>query len=261
MKKNIKMIVTDLDGTLLREDKTVSERTIAGFQRCRELGIKIVYATGRSGHSENLPGIFSTNMFDGRIVNNGAIAEAEGMVVYDRQILFNIARPFLVACEKEGLKVASQSKGMHYSNFPVSDVWPFIKNYEVVDFNTHDKDSEKIYCVQCDKDAEKFIREHLPEELYLTVARDLLGQIMHKEATKSKALVVLAGYLGINKSEIVAFGDDLNDIDMLELAGTSVAMENALEEVKKAADEICPGNEEDGIAIWLEQWVLKEENV
>ena len=247
------MIVTDLDGTLLREDKTVSERTITVFQRCRELGIKTVYATGRSGHSENLPGIFSTNLFDGRIVNNGAIAEAESMVVYDRQIPFDIARPLLVACEKKGLKVASQNKGMHYSSFAVSDIWPFITNYEVVNFKTYDKDSEKIYCVQCDTGVEKFIRENLPEELYLTVARDLLGQIMHKEATKSQALVVLTGYWGICKSEIVAFGDDLNDIDMLELAGTSVAMGNALDEVKAAADEICPSNEEEGIAIWLEQ--------
>ena len=256
MKKNIKMIVTDLDGTLLREDKTVSQRTVEAFKKCREAGIKTVYATGRSGSSENLPGVFSESMFDGRVVNNGAIAEAGGMVIYDKKVPFGIARSFLVACDKKGLKVASQSNRMHYSNFTVTDIWSYIKNYEVVDFKTHDKDSEKIYCVNCDKNAEKFIKENLPDELYLTVARDLLGQIMHKEATKSKALAALAEYWNISKSEIVAFGDDLNDIDMLEFAGTSVAMENALDEVKKAADDICPSNEDDGIAVWLEQWVL-----
>ena len=52
--------------------------------------------------------------------------------------------------------------------------------------------------------------------------------------------------------EVVAFGDDLNDVDMLRGCGTGVAMANALDEVKLAADEVCGGNDEDGVAKWIE---------
>ena len=61
---------------------------------------------------------------------------------------------------------------------------------------------------------------------------------------------------GINKAEIVAFGDDLNDIDLLTHAGVSVAMKNALESVKEIADHICDTNDNDGVAKWLEENLL-----
>ncbi|MDR2598814.1 MAG: Cof-type HAD-IIB family hydrolase [Oscillospiraceae bacterium] len=252
-KKNIKMIVTDLDGTFLREDKTVSKRTIATFEKCRKLGIKTVYATGRAGISLSM---FSPSLFDGRVVNNGALAEAGDEIVYIRNVPYEMARKVLTKCDKKGLRVASQSERKHYSNFVVSDVWDFITNFEIVDFETHDKDAGKLYCVDCDDNAAEFIRQNLHDELYLTVARDGLGQIMHREAIKSKALAALADFWNIDKSEIVVFGDDLNDIDMLQYAGTGVAMGNAVDEVKKIADDTCPTNEEDGIAVWLEQNVL-----
>jgi len=104
----------------------------------------------------------------------------------------------------------------------------------------------------------KGIEARLDDDFYLTVARDGLGQIMHKEATKSKAVAALAKQWGITRSEIIAFGDDLNDIDMLSCAGVSVAMENALDEVKTVADHICDTNDNDGVAKWLEEMGLSE---
>ena len=61
---------------------------------------------------------------------------------------------------------------------------------------------------------------------------------------------------GIKPEEIVAFGDDLNDIDMLGYAGVGVVMDNALEQVKTVADYICDTNDNDGLAKWLEENVL-----
>ena len=80
--------------------------------------------------------------------------------------------------------------------------------------------------------------------------------VMHREATKSKALLEMARVWGIEQTEIVAFGDDLNDIDLLAYAGVGVATENALDEVKAAADCICDTNDNDGVAKWIEENIL-----
>ena len=73
------------------------------------------------------------------------------------------------------------------------------------------------------------------------------------DATKEKAIEALSRQLGIPLSQIAAFGDDFNDIGMLKVCGTGIAMDNAIEEVKKAADQVCESNEADGVAKWMEE--------
>jgi hypothetical protein len=82
--------------------------------------------------------------------------------------------------------------------------------------------------------------------------------VMHRDATKSRAIAELAGIWGINRKEIAAFGDDFNDLDMFEYAGIGVAMSNAVSEAKAAADFICGSNDEDGVARWLEENIISE---
>jgi hypothetical protein len=86
----------------------------------------------------------------------------------------------------------------------------------------------------------------------MTVAVDKLAMVMRGDATKAKAVAALARHWGIAQSETVAFGDDLNDIDMLSYAGTGVAMGNA----KAVSDFICLRNEDDGAADWIERNLL-----
>ena len=69
-----------------------------------------------------------------------------------------------------------------------------------------------------------------------------------KDATKEKAITALCDYLKLSPQKIAAFGDDFNDIGMLKLCGKGIAMQNAIDEVKQVADEICLSNEEDGVA-------------
>ena len=257
MKHQIKMIVSDLDGTLLRSDKSISEPTKAVLQKCRESGIKVVYATGRGGNAEcRAP----SHLFDGRIIMNGAVARINDTIIYKRLIPYQTARPLLMACDAYGLKAASEVSDMHYSNFVVSDVWSTVTNFKIVDFSKHDVDAEKLYMLIREQNGAALdtalIEKHLGGELYLTVSKDGLWQVMHKEATKSKAIAALAQSWDIDHSEIAAFGDDLNDSDMLEYAGIGVAMENARDEVKAVADSACPGNNEDGVAEWIRNTIL-----
>ena len=76
-----------------------------------------------------------------------------------------------------------------------------------------------------------------------------------KNATKECAIEFLCSHLGISAESIIAFGDDHNDVGMLKLCGTGVAMGNAIEEVKKAADFVTLTNDEDGVAAFLENTV------
>jgi len=252
--KTPRLIATDLDGTLLRTDLSISLHTRKVLSACRAKGIKLVYDTGREAFSADrvTPGI----AFDGKITMNGAVAMIDDAVVYSRLIPYLVARPLLMACTEYGLQAASQSSAMHYANFKVSDKWPFITSFQVVDFTKHEEDAEKLYMLIRNRDDVLFIEKHLPEEAYLSVGRDGLAMVMHREATKSKALAELAHVWGIDRTEIVAFGDDLNDRDMLGYAGTGVAMGNALDEAKAAADDVCDTNDNDGIAKWLEEYVL-----
>jgi len=253
MKQIIKMIVTDLDGTLLRTDKTISDYTKLVLKKCRESGIKVAYATGRGGSSEN---IAPAELFDGIITTNGATAQISGETIYSCHLSYLIARPILIACHKRGLKIASQTSDMHYSNFVVSDVWPEITNFEVVNFLYHAKDAEKLYVYNPTPEDIQFIENRLSDNVYLVMAMDGVAMIMHKGATKSKAAAALAKFWGITAGEIVAFGDDLNDRDMLTYAGIGVAMDNALDEVKAVSDFACLSNDKDGLAKWVEENVF-----
>ena len=248
------MIVTDLDGTLLREDKSISAYTKDVINKCRMAGIKLAFATGRGTAFKVAP----KELFDGRITNNGAIAKAGDVIVYNKLIPYQVARPILMACDKQGLNIVSQA-GMHYSNFKVSDIWPWLTEFKIVDFAEHDKDAEKLYTNAPTPETTEFINSLLPEDLYSVATYDITGyllQIMHKEATKGNAVLTLARHWNIQPSEIVTFGNDLNDIDMLAAVDFGVAVENAFDEVKAAAKYICGSNEENGPAKWISENVL-----
>ncbi len=94
-------------------------------------------------------------------------------------------------------------------------------------------------------------RPYLPESLYLELSEHTIAMIMHRQATKRQAVRLLAERHGFGMEEVIAFGDDYNDIDLLRGCGCGVAVGNALEVVKEAADEVCETNENDGVARWL----------
>jgi Cof subfamily protein (haloacid dehalogenase superfamily) len=251
MTMNIKMIVTDLDDTLLRSDKTVSGYTVDVLRRCRERGIKTVIATGR-GHPE---AVAPTELFDGIIANNGANI-FEGGAELRRCIPYMDVRPLLLACHERGINIRTQYNGMNYVNYDFTELKPNETNYKAVDFADHALDCENITFEWMTPEDAEFIKLHLTANMYLKVLRGEYGMVMHSKATKSAGAAELAERWRIARSEIAAFGDDLNDIDMLNYAGISVAVANALDEVKAAAGYICGDCNDDGAAKWLEENVL-----
>lgn len=97
---NIKMIVLDLDGTLLRDDKSVSEYTIDTLKKCREKGIKVIFATVRSTTDNVAP----PEWFDGCVKKSGAVAYDGSRLVYKRVMPTDSVRALLFACSQAGIK-------------------------------------------------------------------------------------------------------------------------------------------------------------
>jgi len=250
MKQKIKMIVSDLDGTLLRTDKTISGRSKAVLEKCRKVGIKVVYATARGGTASKLA---PSQYFDARIRCNGALAFLGDVIIYEKLVPYKTVRSLLAGCNNRGLKATAEADDIHYSNFVVTDEWPIVTNFEIVDFSKFDKDAQKICIIYKNHDDIDFIKNYLTKELYLFLSRDNIAMIMHKEASKAMAISVIAKVWEIEQAEIAAFGDDVNDIDMLKSAGIGVAMGNAVEEVKAITDYVCLSNDQDGVVDWIER--------
>ncbi|MCL2707973.1 MAG: HAD family hydrolase [Defluviitaleaceae bacterium] len=251
---DVRLIATDLDGTFFKDDKTVSDYTRRVFLACREKGIKTVFATARSSSAVRL---LPEGCFDAQITMNGAAARlADGSRIYGALLKREAAAPLLLACDARGIRVASQVDKKHYANFDVQKEWDWITDWSYADFSRPEADAEKIYALVRGPEDSDFIKNNLPQEAYYVESRDNFAMVMHKDATKSKALAALALHWGIGHEKIAAFGDDLNDIDMLRFAGYGVAVENALSETQAAASRRCGSNEADGPARWIEENIL-----
>ena len=246
---SIKMIVLDLDGTFLRDDKTVSEKSISVLKRLRARGIKTVFATVRGVSAQN---IVPCDLFDGFVRMCGAEALADDIKVYKRYISTKKVKSFLSILDEAGIRITVESKGSHYANFNVNDIWDWVICFSDTDFPTLDIEAEKLIAFPNTIYDIDFIKKNIPEDLNIIITRDSLVMMMNKDATKAKAISALASYWTINRHEIVSFGDDITDIDLLKYSGIGVAMGNALDEVKSIANFVCDTNENDGVAKWLE---------
>lgn len=249
----VKLIVMDLDDTLLRTDKSISSYTKEILVECKQKGIKVVYATARGKNAEAYA---PPELFDGFIRMNGAYAITGSEIFYKRLIDAAIARDLLIAFVAYGFQTAAEADGIQYANFPVYNLLPSISSKQVVDYKTLVQDVEMLYAVIKDHSDMAFIRNCLTSSLSINISRDCFAMITHSEATKAKAIAALAKCWGICPEDIVAFGDDLNDIEMLSESGTGVAMGNALPIVKEIANDVCETNDHDGVADWIATHIL-----
>ena len=250
-KRPIRIVVTDLDGTLLRNDKSISPRTRRAIALLRKKGALFVAATARP--IRGVRGFLPALSCDGALYHNGAVVMWEGR----RLEGFGIEHPLevlrAVRAEDPARWVALEADDVLYSNFDPEEIWPGVESVRTEDFHEVESLTADKIIVEARTVAEaEALQARLPESLYAQLSENRIAMIMNRRATKLNGVRLLAARLGISLDGIAAFGDDYNDIEMLRECGVGVAVENALEEVKAAADEICPANEEDGFAQWVE---------
>jgi len=251
----IKLIVTDLDNTLLRRDKSVSTYTARVFDRCRAAGIIVVFATAR--HKLFVRDMVTALTPDLIISNGGALARQQEQVLYRRVLGTPTVNALLARCRTLGQTMVTTDAGYWTNAEHIRSPWSEFAWVVRSDFS-HDFMHEAYHVGVVTPDVsqkEKLITD-FPHVRTLAFSNEDTCAFYHPEATKARALAASLSMLGISMSEVVAFGDDSNEIDMLNMCGLGVAVANAIDDVKAVAAELCDDCDEDGVARWVEKHIL-----
>ncbi len=253
---NIKMILTDLDHTLLHSDGSISEYTKQILKKCQSQGILIVIATARYwiGAERYIDEIRP----DYEITTDGTLIHRQGKQIYSCSMDQDDANRIIQDLKSQNpdteITVAtgrlvywnsrhiSESEKLHKAIFhdyekpldcPVNKIVA-----ELFDSKTATEIADKNHCrLQCYRGENWYA--FLPEN-----------------SGKIQAITELAKQLHISLNEIVAFGDDRNDMEMLRICGKGVAVSNAVMDVKAVADDITLSNDADGVAHWIAKYIL-----
>ena len=253
MSKNIRMIVTDLDGSLLHTDKTISGYSRDIFGQCRKENIIIAFATARQMRSTKL---FEEEINPNAVIySNGAIITAEKEILHKYSIGFQEARRTLLRI-MEMYPECTWSVASNNTMYANHDMTFPIENRKISFNELPEHDVDQIYLGNISVEKIRKIRNFIGDGLFLEIMDGYLGYITSKQASKWNGVHELSGYYKVEKEEIAAFGDDLNDLDMIKNSGTGIAVDNARSEVKWAAGHICENNDYDGIAKWIEKNIL-----
>ena len=256
--KNCKLIVTDLDGTLLRNDKSISKFTLETLKACRNQGILIGFATARPIRGvAQIREVFEPDIL---ITHNGAVfthgEHQVSMGISGKQVRIFLEK---ILSDFPYAEIGVESDDVFWANYDVTKNWlgeTYMQLTSMLD-GLDIKCADKI--LVCLKTVDPHtLRLYLPDDCYLEIADDVMGMIMRKQATKFNGIVSICNALGISPSEVVSFGDDNNDISMIQGCAVGVAVNNANLKVKNAADVVCESNENDGVAKWIQGAILGE---
>ena len=268
---DIKLIVIDLDGTLLNSKSELSERNEKAIKAAIEAGIQVVLATGKTRHSAlniierlelNTPGIY---------VQGLTIYDGDGQITYEQSLDPVVARQVITFAEDRGFDIVAYSG---------SKILVRVEHAKAGELHTryHEPAPEAIGPLQNilqDMTVHKLIVVKANEPRRITALRwqlskqldgkgrlvqaaipDML-EILPPNGSKGRALQALLKQMGIAADETMVIGDGENDLEMVKMAGLSVAMGNAYEPLKEAADHVTGTNDEDGVAQAIEEYVLK----
>lgn len=264
-----KLIVTDLDDTLLRDDQTISERSIQTIKRAMGKGITVAVATGRM-YPSAIPYARALGLKGPILCCQGAqIADIEtGRTLSITGIPKELAREALAFAETRGL----------YIQYYTTEEYFFEKTCEQSEYYRRmagvqgralgrkcsealDFDPIKLLCIaeparirQAYADA----RDAFGGRLEIAISKANYLELTHPDANKGGAVKTLAAMLGIGQEQVMAVGDALNDLSMIRFAGLGVAVANGDETVKAGADAVTASNNEDGVAKAIEEYALEE---
>ncbi len=264
----IRLIAFDMDDTLLRDDRTIGERTIAALRAAHERGVVIVANTGR-GKQTMWDFVRQIGVVDASICTNGAqIYDKDGNILAENPVPMETAKRVARLAKQGGWYVQGYSADSYF----FEKVCAENAQYAEMAGHTGDEvgDLEQYICedpykmlflvneperMQALKDA---AYPAFSDELFLCVSKPFFLELTSKKASKGAALMEVAKLFGVMPSETMAIGDSGNDVSMIQAAGVGVAMGNATEELKAHADYITLTNEEEGVAAVIEKFILRE---
>jgi Cof subfamily protein (haloacid dehalogenase superfamily) len=256
----LRLVATDLDGTIVRSDGTVSARSRAALRRVRAAGAEIVVVTARrpawlvevveelelTGYAVCCNGAVVYDVDAGEVVSNQPLAPetAERIIVALREAAPGVA----FAGERSRLAIREPAYVPFWKSpdeHPRTDALEFVRDPVSKLVVMHPELSQvELYAL---------VAQACGADATATISGLELVEISAAGITKAFALATLCEELAIEPAEVVAFGDMPNDLPVLEWAGLGVAVANAHPDVLAAADEVTASNDEDGVAIVLER--------
>ena len=272
--KKIKLIATDLDGTFLTDDKRISPKNKEAVHEAVEKGIHFVPATGRAYYTMP-PNVMRMGEFDYIITSNGAavIDVKSGKTVYKKQLERSIASKIIDYAIKRDIMVEIFVDGKAYTMRKYmeslvergvrerfvkwyTDTRNVVESYDeiLVDNIT----VENINIIFNNKELRVEMQKEFAafDDIEVTNSIDNNIEIGAKGCSKASALKALADMLGIEMDEIMALGDNYNDLDMIKEVGIGVAVSNGEEIIRTEADYITTSNNEDGFYEAVHKFIL-----
>ena len=275
MKQKIRCIAFDLDGTALNSRKHLTERTRQAIVQAAGAGIRIVAATGRT-FSSLAPEILEMSEISCAITSNGAVINRipDGKILYEDYLapekvlqIVEMIRFEAVDTEVclggqayigqeyyERILNGKTERDIHYvktTRHPVGNIYDFMEEHqaEIENINLN---------FSCIEEKEQWQKKMQSFSGVTPTSSFLYNVELGSEHTsKAHALSQLMKEWKLSSDQVMTFGDSDNDLKMLELAGTGVAMANSVQEVLDAADIIAESNDQDGVAKVIEE-LLKE---
>lgn len=269
----IKMIALDLDHTLLMKDKTVPQSTIDTLQEAAAKGVYIVIASGRMYPSAKRYADMIGSK-DPVVSCNGAdIRNGDGSVIFDGGFDADTACEIAALCAEKDIYVQLYDQESivierwtsETEAYPDAHVQPVIEvgswkdavagKIPGIEIKASPKallvaDPDRVpYCMET-------LQEAMGDRLALTRSSEVYVEVLRKGVSKREGLAILAEKLGLSQSEVMACGDNLNDMEMVEWAGTGVAVANAVPALKEVADYISQAERSHGVAEAVRRFVL-----
>ena len=266
MAEPIRLVVTDVDGTLVREDKTLAPSTIAAAARLRAAGIRLALVSSRPAHGLDVllaPLAIDTPRAG---FNGGEVLSPDGAVLDERLIPEAACRRAVERLEAWGLDVWVFGGGAWFLKDPGAPYVPREQlsvgmSWQVVeDFAPHFAGVHKVMASSRDFAAiargEAELAALMGRAASVHRSQPYYIDVTHPKADKGTAACDLARLLGVDPMQMACLGDMPNDVPMLRVAGLAIAMGNAPAEVRAAAHEVTGTNEADGWAQAMERFVL-----
>jgi Cof subfamily protein (haloacid dehalogenase superfamily) len=265
---NFKMICLDIDGTLLNSKHEISKKVKSAINTvANEKGIPVILVSARMPK-----GI--TFLQEELEINQPIICYSGALILdKDNNIL---SKEIIKASDlKEIYKLASE-QNIHISLYKdnewyieemdywakqeseITNIIPTVMNFkELIEaWEKEETGPNKILCM-AEPDKIILLKEGTKDiKLNIYPSKPTYLEIMPSNASKTSAISVLQKKFNVKQSEVIAMGDNYNDIDMLEYAGIGIAMGNAPEEVKRHGNHVTLTNDEDGVSIALEEYVI-----
>lgn len=268
-----KMIVLDVDGTLLNNDKIITARMRATLIKVQQMGIRLVLASGRPTHGVlPLAKELEMDMYDGYILsyNGGQIRSVQtGNVLFEKRVNVEMLPYLERKANKHNFAFFTYNEDTIYANDATNE--HIIQEAELNEMHLKEvKDvsefisfsPQKCMLVSDDENAlidlENHWKRRLAGELDVFRSEKYFLEVVPPFIDKAYTLSILFEKLGVDRKSVVAIGDGVCDVTMIQLAGLGIAMGNAQESVKACADYITLSNEEDGVAVAIEKIVLAE---